>query len=378
LSTARTTAFAGTVAAIALAVLILLATLWTASAAAASAGGVASVTRPAGAARAVRYFIVPPARNGHVETLREIAAETLGSRSRYREIFSLNKGRLQPGGGRLETPRVLGAGWILELPADARGPGVHFGRLPDPVAGAAAAARPGPAAGNRQPFTGTSLGGPAAAMATGVAVAAIALWLSRRRGRRGRRRSPADAREWRTAGPDLSWLDDLAEPGWSGYEAAPVLTADHPSAPMPRLQSDGPQRTTALESGPWRGDLRVLRDVGPTVQPDASQVAHRVLAEASDRAARITQRAQDDAAELLAAVQEEGRTIRQRAAELAAAIRSAAETDTGEIRTAITAVSADLSQLAAHLAASSGTTAERAVMPLRPQEEEEEEEVSSQ
>jgi hypothetical protein len=80
----------------------------------------------------VKYYIVPPPHNGHKEYLFEIAAKTLGNGNRYKEIFNLNKGRLQPGGARLENPAVIAPGWILILPSDAHGPGVHYGPLPSP------------------------------------------------------------------------------------------------------------------------------------------------------------------------------------------------------------------------------------------------------
>ncbi len=78
----------------------------------------------------VKYLIVAPPRNGAKEFLFEIAASTLGRGSLATEIFNLNKGRLQPDGGRLENPTVIRPGWILVLPSSAHGPGVHFGPLP--------------------------------------------------------------------------------------------------------------------------------------------------------------------------------------------------------------------------------------------------------
>ena len=78
----------------------------------------------------VKFYVVPPPGNGHAESLFTIAAETLGDGGRFMEIFSLNKGQLQPNGGRLTNPQIIEPGWILQLPADAAGPGVHFGPLP--------------------------------------------------------------------------------------------------------------------------------------------------------------------------------------------------------------------------------------------------------
>ena len=70
-----------------------------------------------------KYYIVPVPPKGGTESLYDIALQTLGSGARYLEIFNLNKGRLQPNGARMESPRTIDAGWILQLPADARGPG---------------------------------------------------------------------------------------------------------------------------------------------------------------------------------------------------------------------------------------------------------------
>ncbi|GAA4561114.1 LysM peptidoglycan-binding domain-containing protein [Planotetraspora kaengkrachanensis] len=65
---------------------------------------------------------------GPGETLWGIAEERLGDGQRYREIFKLNEGRVQPGGVRLTDPDVLEAGWRLILPEreqDARKPVSH-------------------------------------------------------------------------------------------------------------------------------------------------------------------------------------------------------------------------------------------------------------
>src|SRR5262249_50050285 len=79
-----------------------------------------------------------------------IAKRTLGDAKRYREIIELNKDRPQPDGGRLTDPRDLHPGWVLLLPADAKGPDVRIGPLPDrsPTGSApppsTSAATPGP------------------------------------------------------------------------------------------------------------------------------------------------------------------------------------------------------------------------------------------
>ena len=94
----------------------------------------------------VKFYIVPPPQDGSAESLFSIAATTLGDGSRFMEIFNLNKGRLQPNGGRLTSPQTIDAGWILQLPADATGPGVHAGPLPA-VTAPASHRPPRPAAG---------------------------------------------------------------------------------------------------------------------------------------------------------------------------------------------------------------------------------------
>ncbi|MGI5242109.1 LysM peptidoglycan-binding domain-containing protein [Dactylosporangium sp. CA-139066] len=93
-----------------------------------------------------RYYVVGPPVDGQGEYLFGIAAQTLGDGNRYPEIFALNEGRPQPGGGRLTDPMDVEPGWILVLPADASGPGVHIGE-PPPIAMPASSgpASPGPA-----------------------------------------------------------------------------------------------------------------------------------------------------------------------------------------------------------------------------------------
>ncbi|GAA4264002.1 hypothetical protein GCM10022255_113650 [Dactylosporangium darangshiense] len=95
---------------------------------------------------APRYYVVGPSQTGQREYLYQIAVRTLGDGNRYPEIFELNKDRRQPDGGRLTDPAELQPGWILQLPADAKGPGVMVGPLPSQATnrlGAVAVPRPG-------------------------------------------------------------------------------------------------------------------------------------------------------------------------------------------------------------------------------------------
>src|SRR5262249_38047321 len=97
---------------------------------------------PSGRAEPVKYYVVASSFNGQPEFLFEIAERFLGSGDRTMEIFNLNKGRLEPGGLRVENPTAIRPGWVLVLPNDAAGDGVHFGPLPA-VADASGAAAPG-------------------------------------------------------------------------------------------------------------------------------------------------------------------------------------------------------------------------------------------
>lgn len=79
----------------------------------------------------VPFYVVQPSMNGEPEFLFAIAQRFLGNGDRFTEIFDLNEGRPQPGGGSLTEPSILNSGWVLQLPADAKGEGVQFG----PIAG---------------------------------------------------------------------------------------------------------------------------------------------------------------------------------------------------------------------------------------------------
>jgi hypothetical protein len=93
-----------------------------------------------------RYYVVGPPVNGQPDYLYAIAVATLHNGNRYREIFRLNQGRVQPDGAELTDPaQVLHPGWVLVLPADARGSKVLTGPLPfDRPSSAPVAAPPPP------------------------------------------------------------------------------------------------------------------------------------------------------------------------------------------------------------------------------------------
>ncbi len=52
------------------------------------------------------------------DTLSGIAQSQLGNPSKYMEIFDINKGKPQPGGGSLTDPDVIQVGWVLQLPQE--------------------------------------------------------------------------------------------------------------------------------------------------------------------------------------------------------------------------------------------------------------------
>jgi nucleoid-associated protein YgaU len=75
------------------------------------------------------YVVQPPAGRFH-ESLWEIAQKFLGDGRRYREIFELNAGQLQPDGTRLTSASLIRPGWVLHMPREARGPGIEVVTAP--------------------------------------------------------------------------------------------------------------------------------------------------------------------------------------------------------------------------------------------------------
>jgi hypothetical protein len=71
-----------------------------------------------------RYVVQPPAGRHH-ESLWEIAQRHLGDGRRYRELFELNKDRVQADGSKLTIASLIRPGWVLHMPGDAFGPGIE-------------------------------------------------------------------------------------------------------------------------------------------------------------------------------------------------------------------------------------------------------------
>jgi hypothetical protein len=85
------------------------------------------VGQPAIAAgpNAPKFFVVDPPQGRHHDSLWEIAQRHLGDGRRYREIFEMNKDRVQPDGSKLTIASLIRPGWILDMPRDAYGPGIQ-------------------------------------------------------------------------------------------------------------------------------------------------------------------------------------------------------------------------------------------------------------
>ncbi|MFJ3665751.1 BTAD domain-containing putative transcriptional regulator [Streptomyces sp. NPDC090106] len=76
-----------------------------------------------GAARSgpTKYYRIQPPEGRHHDSLWEVAERHLGDGRRYKEIFELNKDRVQPDGSKLSEASLIRPGWIMEMPGDARG-----------------------------------------------------------------------------------------------------------------------------------------------------------------------------------------------------------------------------------------------------------------
>ncbi|GIJ26363.1 hypothetical protein Vqi01_15250 [Micromonospora qiuiae] len=187
-----------------------------------------------------RYYVVGSPRDGLREHLYQIAATTLGDGNRLQEIFELNQGRLQPDGGRLTDPLSLQPGWILELPPDARGPGVRIGPPPFPPS----AYPSGPAAADDPSRTSPYLVG-------AVALGAMALLLGAGLRLLRRRSAVRDPVPVTAASPDP--------------EPVPATFATGPDPePVPAASATGPAPEPSVSARPGR---LVITLFSPSAEP---------------------------------------------------------------------------------------------------------------
>ncbi len=92
------------------------------------------------------YYEVKPPGDRHYDTLWDISERYLGDGLRYKEIVEINRGLKQADGTELTNPDLIYPGWILRLPADAKGPGlrvVDHAEASPPAGGSGSAGGPG-------------------------------------------------------------------------------------------------------------------------------------------------------------------------------------------------------------------------------------------
>jgi hypothetical protein len=74
--------------------------------------------------QATKLYVVTPPQGRYHESLWEIAQQHLGDGRLYKQIYELNKDRIQPDGSKLTIASLIRPGWVLRMPADAYGPGI--------------------------------------------------------------------------------------------------------------------------------------------------------------------------------------------------------------------------------------------------------------
>lgn len=79
-----------------------------------------------------KFYRIQPPEGRHHDSLWEIAERHLDDGRRYKEIYDLNKDRVQPDGSKLSQASLIRPGWIMEMPADAHGG--ELVELPDEAA----------------------------------------------------------------------------------------------------------------------------------------------------------------------------------------------------------------------------------------------------
>ncbi|EFQ83078.1 hypothetical protein HMPREF0063_12287 [Aeromicrobium marinum DSM 15272] len=138
-----------------------------------------------------KVYTVKAPNNGYHDNLWDIAENHLGSGLRYKEIYELNKDRVQADGRQLELARLIQPGWELVMPADALGiapvaapDAAPAPPAPTPVDGAV---EPGDAGSTDLASDGSGVQGAWSGGAGLVAAGVIAALALRRRSTIGRR-----------------------------------------------------------------------------------------------------------------------------------------------------------------------------------------------
>ncbi|MBN9620690.1 MAG: hypothetical protein J0H43_13325, partial [Actinobacteria bacterium] len=114
-----------------------------------------------------KYYVVQPPHGRRYDSLWDIAERTLHDPLRYKEIFALNKDRVQADGRKLVDANLIMPGWQLRLPADASGPGVHVVQASKPAPSVTPAGDPRPAGPERPAGTPAGDVGATAALVGG-------------------------------------------------------------------------------------------------------------------------------------------------------------------------------------------------------------------
>jgi hypothetical protein len=237
---------------------------------------------------ALKYYVVQPPGGRHHDSLWDIAQRYLGDGRRYREIFALNEGRLQPDGTELQHASLIRPGWVLVMPADANGPG-----LSEELPTSSQAQSPPTAAS--PPSSTPAQGAPTQTAPSHTTTATPS--------------APSSASSPNSSGINGTGSNTYAMPGASHTAQSPSSTIPHPVASRPAVPQHEPVGAHAAEGSV----LHSIADVLPYVALIGSPVLAAALLGGLTAAARRRRRDQPDAAFAVPpdpAVAEVERTIR--------------------------------------------------------------------
>ena len=147
----------------------------------------------------LKTYVVQPPDGRRYDSLWDIAERTLGDPLRYKEVFELNRDRVQDDGRKLLDANLIHPGWVLQMPTDATGEGVSTPALAPPVrqAPVEAPVAPAPPGTPMASTTATEVAAPAGVVTPGLSTermllgggllaAGLLVALSARRGPYGR------------------------------------------------------------------------------------------------------------------------------------------------------------------------------------------------